>query len=256
MIPEHYRSTAESYVIHLMHLATYRFAMQFTAGRRVLDYGCGAGYGSASIAEVAATVDAVDVAEDAIAYANARHARDNLRFRTIDPATALPYPDASFDVVLSFQVFEHVVDTTRYLSEIRRVLVPGGTLLLVTPDRSTRLLPMQRPWNRWHVREYDADSLARELSAHFARVDMYGMTGRDDVIAVELRRCNRMRWLSLPFTLPIWPDRFRIALLNLVHRARGTAAPPGPPREFDYDVDAIRIERGARPSVNLVAVTR
>lgn len=256
MIPEHYRSTTEGYVIHLMHLATYRFALQWTDGKRVLDYGCGAGYGSAAIAEYAASVDAVDVAADAIAYARARHVRENLRFDTIDAAARLPYADASFDVVLSFQVFEHVAAPAPYLDEIRRVLVPGGTLLLVTPDRRTRLFPGQRPWNRWHLREYDARSLERELSRHFPLVEMYGMNGTPSVVGVEFRRCNRLRWLSLPLTLPVWPDRLRVALLDLVHRMRGTGAPPGPPMDFDFGVESIRIERGTSPSLNLVAVAR
>lgn len=125
MIMEHYKSSPEDYVIYLLHIATYRFAERFTQGKRVLDFGCGSGYGSAQIAETAAYVTAVDVAEDAVDYARAQFASDNLAFHAIDPAAPLPFDDASFDTVLSFQVFEHVLDTAHYLSEIRRVLKIG-----------------------------------------------------------------------------------------------------------------------------------
>lgn len=74
----------------------------------------------------------------------------------IDPvkARALPFPDGDFDVVISFQVREYVEDVGSYLKEIRRVQKPGGRLLLTTPNSSLRLLPGQKSWDRFHVREY------------------------------------------------------------------------------------------------------
>jgi SAM-dependent methyltransferase len=255
MIMEHYKSSPEDYVIYLLHIATYDFAEQFTRGKRVLDYGCGSGYGSARIAAGAAKVTAVDVAEDAIAYARAQFGAENLEFRSIDPAAPLPFEDSSFDTVLSFQVFEHVSDAARYLAEIRRVLAPGGQLLLVTPDRSTRLLPFQRPWNRWHLHEYDKRELAGTLARHFDHVEVLGMTGTREMIDIEIRRCNRIRWVTLPFTLPIMPDRWRVAALNAIHRIRGTDARTGQPREFPaFSVNDVRIAPNAAPSVNLVAL--
>jgi SAM-dependent methyltransferase len=256
MIVEHYKSSIEDYVIYLMHIATYRFAEPFVKDRRVLDYGCGSGYGSARMAQTAARVDAVDVAEDAIAHARAQFPRDNLHFRSIDPTAPLPFPDASFDTVLSFQVFEHVTNGDSYLREIRRVLVPGGTLVLVTPDRSTRLLPLQRPWNRWHVKEYSADSLAGAMRRTFPDVQMLRMSGRRDVIDVELRRCSKIKWLTLPLTLPILPDSLRVWLLNKIHSLRGRPEAKPNPLEFKFDESAIHIGPDLRPSLNLVAVAR
>lgn len=256
MIVEHYKSSIEDYVIYLMHIATYRFAEPFVKNKRVLDYGCGSGYGSARMAEIASSVDAVDVAEDAIIHAREQFPGKNLNFRSIDPTTPLPYADGSFDTVLSFQVFEHVTNVDHYLSEIRRVLVPGGTLVLVTPDRSTRLLPLQRPWNRWHVKEYSADSLASTMRRTFPEVQMQLMSGRRDVIDVELRRCNKLKWLTLPFTLPFFPDPVRVALLNVVHALRGRPEAQSAPLEFDFDESVIQIGPNLRPSLNLVAVAR
>jgi len=256
MIVEHYKSSIEDYVIYLMHIATYRFAEPFVQHKRVLDYGCGSGYGSARMSEIAASVDAVDVAEDAITHAQGQFPRENLRFRSIDPTAPLPFGDNCFDTVLSFQVFEHVTNVDHYLGEIRRVLAPGGTLVLVTPDRSTRLLPLQRPWNRWHVKEYDADSLESTMRRTFPHVQMQLMSGRPDVIAVELRRCRKLKWMTLPFTLPFIPDALRVRLLNMVHSLRGRPEAKSAPREFDFDESAIEIGPNLRPSLNLVAIAR
>lgn len=256
MIVEHYKSSIEDYVIYLMHIATYRFAEPFAQGKRVLDYGCGSGYGSARMASIAASVEAVDVAEDAIEHARTQFPVENLHFRSIDPAAPLPFADASFDTVLSFQVFEHVTNVDHYLGEIRRVLAPGGTLVLVTPDRSTRLLPLQRPWNRWHVKEYSGDSLAATMRRTFPDVQMLQMSGRRDVIDVELRRCDKIKWMTLPFTLPLYPDALRVRLLNMVHSLRGRSQATSAPREFDFDESVIQIGPDLRPSLNLVAVAR
>lgn len=254
MLVEHYRSSPEDYLIYLFHVATYRFAEPFTSGRRVLDYGCGSGYGSAQVARNARHVTAVDVADDAIEYAQSSFGRDNLDFSTIAADQPLPFDDDSFDTVLSFQVFEHVVDTDRYLAEIRRVLVPGGRLVLATPDRSSRLLPGQRPWNRWHVHEYGRAELERVLRRHFDCVEMHGMSAPREVIDIEIRRCRRLMWAMLPLTLPIWPDSWRVAMLNAVHQLRGKGARTGPPREHAFALDDIEISPAASPSANLVAL--
>lgn len=256
MIMEHYRSSPEDYVIYLLHVATYRFAEKYTSGKHVLDYGCGSGYGSAMIAGSAASVVAVDVDPAAVDYAREKFPAGNLSFQAIGPAQSLPFPDNSFDTVLSFQVFEHVADTDRYLREVRRVLRPGGSFLLVTPDRSTRLLPGQKPWNRWHLHEYGSNELSRHVERHFERARMLGMTARKDMIDIELRRCRKVKWLSLPFTLPFMPDAWRVAALNWVHRARGRkggdARPAG--REYPFGIEDVVISEDATPSVNLVVI--
>ena len=89
MITEHYKSSPEDFVIYLLHIATYDFAEQFTRDKRVLDYGCGSGYGSARIAAGAVEVIGVDVADDAVTYAREQFAGDNLHFQAIDPAERL-----------------------------------------------------------------------------------------------------------------------------------------------------------------------
>ncbi len=256
MILEHYSSSVEHYVIYIIHIATYNFAEQFAKAKRVLDYGCGSGYGAARISAVADHVYAVDVAEDAIAYARQHYERVNLKFHCVAPDSQLPFPDQSFDTVLSFQVFEHIPKTDHYLSEIRRVLAPGGCLLLVTPNRSTRLFPFQRPWNRWHVREYNEKTLSVALNKFFSSVQIQHLSGRKDMIDVELRRCSKLKWATLPFTLPFIPDFLRVGLLNLIHEVRGRPKVQQSNQKFGFSELDITITADARRSLDLVAVAR
>jgi len=243
------------YAIYLLHVASYRFVMDYARGRDVLDLGCGSGYGAAMVADVAANVVAVDVSEDAIRFASEHHAKPNLSHHTIRPDTRLPFENGAFDVVLSFQVIEHVHDDVAYVAEALRVLRPGGVLVVITPNRAVRLFPSQRPWNRWHLREYDASSLAKLFPEGLCGVDMRFMRADGEIARLELTRYRRLKWLTLPATLPLMPDRLRVAGLNAMHAlappARSVAAPE---REYGFDERSIRIGHDRHEALNLVAV--
>jgi ubiquinone/menaquinone biosynthesis C-methylase UbiE len=152
------------------------------AGDRVLDLGCGDGTLTSLLADAAearsgdsgglvpsASVVVVDVAEAALRRARARHPALTFALAPIDGA--LPFDDGSFDVVWSSEVIEHVADTARWLSEIRRVLVPRGRLLLTTPNHGRLRLAIggierySEPLGD-HLHLYSARSL-RELLTEF-----------------------------------------------------------------------------------------
>jgi len=135
------------------HLAAYLVARPYCTGRSVLDAGCGEGYGSALVAEVAARVLGVDRSLPALARAQANHAGPRVGFACVD----LEHLDAirrRFDVLLNFQVLEHLHDPRRLLEQFAAHLEPGGILVLTTPNR-----PMSVSENPYHVHEYTAEEL-------------------------------------------------------------------------------------------------
>jgi SAM-dependent methyltransferase len=98
----------------------------------VLDLGCGTGDLTAEIARSGAATVGVEVAEAAVQRARARH--PELDFQLAPIEGPLPFDDNAFAVVFASEVIEHVADTARWLSEVRRVLAPRGRLLLTTPN--------------------------------------------------------------------------------------------------------------------------
>jgi 2-polyprenyl-6-hydroxyphenyl methylase/3-demethylubiquinone-9 3-methyltransferase len=98
---------------------------------RVLDVGCGEGQLTAAIADAGHDVLGVDVAEEPLRRARSHHA--GLAVRRVEPGGGWPLPDAGFDAVWAGETIEHVADTARWLSELRRVLRSGGSLILSTP---------------------------------------------------------------------------------------------------------------------------
>jgi SAM-dependent methyltransferase len=260
VIPEAYGDSPASHFIYLTHRVAYRFCTPFVADRRVLDFGCGTGHGTAEMAARCAEAVGVDVSPEAIEHARSRYASPKVRFAVISKVewAPLPFEDRSFDVVVSVQVIEHLRDPVAYLAEAKRVLEPGGVLVVATPDRTTRLFPGQRPWNRFHVDEFSAETLEVLLSGSFRDVEVLRMSATPALAAMELERTRRLKWLTLPFTFPGAPDWYRrggLALLSGVEggrsRRRGRAA--AAPRAGEDDV---AIGKDLSPSINLVAVAR
>jgi SAM-dependent methyltransferase len=153
-----------------LHLKRYDFARAYCDGSDVLDAGCGVGYGTAHLAEVAASVVGVDVSAEAVAYATKRYAGPRTSFRKMD-VTALDFPDATFDVVCSFETLEHVPDREQYLGEVVRMLRDGGAYVVSTPraDETT-----ESPDNPYHCVEYSRDDFEALLRRRFGSVEVYG----------------------------------------------------------------------------------
>ena len=155
------------------HLARYAFAARLAAGKRVLDAGCGSGYGTAALAEIAASVTGVDVAAEAIAHAREHYPAPNVQFLE-GSCEALPVPDASQDLVVAFEVIEHLADWRAFLAETLRVLAPGGVAVISTPNKDyyaeSRRLSGPNPY---HVHEFDAAEFAAEMKAAFGHAHLY-----------------------------------------------------------------------------------
>jgi 2-polyprenyl-6-hydroxyphenyl methylase/3-demethylubiquinone-9 3-methyltransferase len=169
---------------------------------RVLDVGCGEGHFAAALARAGAQVVAIDVAAEPLRRARARHPQLDLRL--VEPEAPLPLEDSSFDVVWAGETIEHVADTARWLSELRRVLRSGGLLLLSTPNHGplTRLSLVSRGAFETHfdprsdhLRFYTRRALT-ELLADFGFEDVAvrPVAGAPGARRVLLARARRARF--------------------------------------------------------------
>ena len=156
--------TADGELIEVEHFARYRWAGQLVAGRSVLDAGCGVGYGSAMLAEAgAAEVIGVDLSDKAVQAAGAG-APPHASF-VVGDVHALPFETGRFDVVVCFEVIEHVEGQDQVIAELARVLAPGGVLAISSPNRD--VYPAGNPH---HLHEYVPEELRAALAAHFDHV--------------------------------------------------------------------------------------
>ena len=155
------------------HEVVYARLAERCAGRDVLEAGCGEGYGADLIAGVARSVIGLDYDEATVAHVRARYPRVDMRHGNL---AALPLPEGSVDVVVNFQVIEHLWDQPQFVAECFRVLRPGGLLLMSTPNRITFSPGLDTPLNPFHTRELDAAELTDLLTGEgFGIEGVYGV---------------------------------------------------------------------------------
>lgn len=158
-------------VIETEHLHRYLLARTIAAGLDVLDVASGEGYGSHLLSGVARSVLGVDLSEDAVLHARETYQAANLRYLQGD-CSNLPVETASIDLVVSFETIEHHDRHDAMLHEVRRVLRPGGVLLISSPNRPEYDKTLSEP-NPYHVKELDFAEFSDLLKAHFSNAAFY-----------------------------------------------------------------------------------
>jgi ubiquinone/menaquinone biosynthesis C-methylase UbiE len=161
MIPEENKGE----VVWAEHYIRYIFSEQFIKGKTVLDIACGSGYGSHYLVSKGARwVFGVDISKNAIRYARRKYSHRNIEYLVGD-CEAIPLSNNLVDVVIAFEIIEHVKNYKKFLKEIKRVLKPNGLLVLSTPNK--RVFPKGNPF---HTREFSLAELESQLSKYFRNV--------------------------------------------------------------------------------------
>lgn len=158
--------------IRLEHYHRYALVLDAIKGKAVLDVACGEGYGSFIMAAAAHSVVGVDISDEAVQHALSTYQKQNLTY-TQGSATLLKFPDASFDVVVSFETIEHLAEQEEMVSELRRVLRPNGILIISSPNRPI-YTEESGEHNEFHVKELDYQEFDTLLRSQFQKVEYLG----------------------------------------------------------------------------------
>jgi len=152
------------------HMARYAYARRYAEGRRVLDAGCGTGYGSAELAQTAIAVTGLDQAPDAIEFARSTYPIPGLHF-VVSSCAAMPFPPNAFDLVVAFEVIEHLPHHRAFLQECAHVLTHHGLFIVSSPNKRYYAESRAKTGpNPYHVHEFEAREFAQELAGVFQNV--------------------------------------------------------------------------------------
>lgn len=162
------------------HLNRYQFAGFFVRGKDVLDLGCGVGYGSHYLVSECKprSVVAIDISSEAIEFARSHYRKKNLAF-VVGDGEAIPFPDKSFDMVIAFELIEHVGDYKKLLSEVKRVLRDSGVFIVSTPKKK------EAPQSAFHTHEFTLREFKDALTVRFKPVRFYSQNRLHVVVITD-----------------------------------------------------------------------
>ena len=174
--------------------AVYEYATQFTQGQRVLDLGCGEGYGAYLLAQHAKQVVAVDKDKKTIQQAKQKYNLPNLDFYIQDVSQLHKYFPDAFDVVCCFHLIEHLRIPEYFLEEVgKRLVHPAGVLLISTPNRDSPLRQSTSRQSPYHEGEYDTTEFRNLLSMIFKDVTLYTLQGSSKVQEFQEIRAQHLQ---------------------------------------------------------------
>ena len=219
--------------IHQRLLKAYYLAMPYVKGH-MLELGCGEGRGVELLRDKVEDYLALDKIHEVIDRLTPRFPEVTFRQAVFPPFTDLA--DNTFDSIITFQVIEHVKADGDFLSEIHRVLKPGGVALVTTPNIKKTLSR-----NPWHIREYTAKELTELASKYFKQVEMKGVTGNDKVWAYyeenkkSVEKITRYDIFNLQYRLPAALLRVPYDILNRMNRNKLNNANTGLVAEITHE---------------------
>lgn len=172
----------------------YHWTAQHCAGRDVLEVACGSGAGLGYIARTATSVAAGDYSAVILAGAKA-HYGTRFDIRQFD-AQDMPYPDGSFDVVVMHEALYYIPDAGKFAAECRRVLRPGGAVLLTNANKD--LFDFNpSPYSTVY---HGAVELSELFGAHGFSTELSGSTPLGQVSMLQ-KLTRPLKWAAVRFGL-------------------------------------------------------
>ena len=184
-------------------LGRLNFAKHYFQRVPALDFGCGTGYAANFMFEQgAATVVGIDISSEAISFAQKRYSCDKLSYARMS-CLNVALASGTFGFICSLDVIEHFeeTDTNCFISEIVRLLLPGGWCLITTPNKVCSSPNSKTPSWEYHRKEFFYDEFRAVLQNHFKTVEIYG--GRVPVYEDRLiRKVTRSPLSNIKHFLP------------------------------------------------------
>jgi SAM-dependent methyltransferase len=183
----------------------------------ILELGCGEGRGLDKILPAVDSYLGIDKIQGAVDSLIDDYPKGNFKAAVFPPFKGLA--DNYFSAVISFQVIEHVKDDALFLKEIYRVLKPGGTAIISTPN-----IKLSISRNPWHIREYTADELGALTNGIFDKVEMKGISGNDKVMGYfennrkSVQKIMKFDIFNLQHNLPTSLLKIPYEILNRINR--------------------------------------
>lgn len=238
-------------------LARYAFCADFVEDKSVLDIACGGGYGSYFLHQKGARmVLGGDIWPGTLKYASRHYGGAEVHFTCID-ACYLPFREASFDVVASFETIRYIPEPIRFLQECSRVLKPEGLFICSTPNRETTSKASQADLTNWGGKEFNETEFYQLIKNCYPDVQVFHFNPsvpHNSLLSRFLSWGARatIKLKPIPGFLPtinfvagLFSSRYRMVFLKDVADWR---------QMLDPDLKPYHLQDGTKPGTCLVGV--
>lgn len=227
-------------------ISRYRFALPYCKDKTVLDIGCGARKGPLLIAGIAKRVVGLDILSEAVLFSADKWHALNLHYLTSD-ARRIALKDETFDVVLSFEVIEHVDNYDALLRDAFRVLKSGGVFILSTPNRTVASADGVLS-NPDHVREFDCDELRPILARYFKNIDFLGQSLSERAKNINTQKEKNLAMAShvpqgIKKIIPAWRKESLLCFFHAVRMRLAGNFKRGKIADKDFPIEGKNINK-------------
>ncbi len=162
----------------------------FKPGNKILEIGCGIGTIVSELSNQGHDITGIDISREAITYGLKKYGDIKLE---VQAAEVLPYQDQSFDIALSFDLFEHIAQVDRHISEVFRVLCRGGYYLFQTPNKYSNIIfetlsKKSLKWRQFHPSLHSPAQLKRRMAKHGFEIRFVKMNPINEFTIRKLRK--------------------------------------------------------------------
>jgi len=164
---------------------------------RILEIGCGIGTVVNELSSKGHDIIGIDISSEAIEYGRKKYSDIRLE---VQAAETLPYEDASFEAVLSFDLFEHIAAIDKHISEVRRVLRPDGYYLFQTPNRYSNIIyetlwTKSLQWRQYHPSLHSPGQLRRRMARHGFETRFVKMNSINEFTEKKLQKLGPLGYI-------------------------------------------------------------
>ncbi|MEM7816504.1 MAG: class I SAM-dependent methyltransferase [Candidatus Aenigmatarchaeota archaeon] len=212
-----------SNIVYQEHLSRYNFAKEFVKNKFVLDAGCNIGDGTVILAKFAKKIIAVDIDKQAIYYANKYFNVPNIEY-LVEDVCNLSFKDNTFDVVVSLEVIEHLLEQERFLYQLNRVLKSDGIAIISTPNREIIKIEGSSS-NPTHLKELTYFEFKKFLKKYFKKVEFYGQRRGRGVVGYVGYIHKVIRFLDLFKLRRLFSQNYRNKISDKLAKSTGAKEP-------------------------------